>query len=74
MERSGTSEWDERRLVYFRCVRCGYGAARRAAPERCPMCGGGGWEDEPRRLGTTRGLASATREPGAPLASAFVGR
>jgi rubrerythrin len=30
----------------FRCTACAYGASRRAAPERCPMCGGSTWEYE----------------------------
>jgi rubrerythrin len=30
----------------FRCVACSYGATRRVAPERCPMCGGSAWEFE----------------------------
>jgi hypothetical protein len=30
-------------LSEYRCVDCGYGARRRAAPDRCPMCGGGAW-------------------------------
>jgi hypothetical protein len=32
-------------VTQFRCVECGFAAARRA-PERCPMCGGIVWEDE----------------------------
>jgi hypothetical protein len=31
-------------LQDFRCAGCGYGARRRAAPERCPMCAGTLWE------------------------------
>jgi rubrerythrin len=27
----------------FWCTGCGYGASGRAAPERCPMCGGTVW-------------------------------
>ena len=30
----------------FRCTDCAYGASRRAAPERCPMCGGSTWDYE----------------------------
>jgi rubrerythrin len=30
-------------LSRFRCDGCGYGASRRVAPERCPMCGGSVW-------------------------------
>ena len=30
--------------VNLRCTSCGYGVLVRAAPERCPMCGGGVWE------------------------------
>jgi rubredoxin len=38
-------------LARFRCVGCGYGATSRAAPERCPMCGGHLWgREESRRL------------------------
>lgn len=33
-------------LFRFRCTACSYGASRRAAPERCPMCGGSTWEFE----------------------------
>ena len=25
------------------CLRCGYGATRRVAPERCPTCGDSAW-------------------------------
>jgi rubredoxin len=28
----------------FRCSGCGYGASRRIAPDRCPMCSGTVWE------------------------------
>jgi rubrerythrin len=34
----------DRPLPQFRCTGCGYGASRRMAPERCPMCGGSTWE------------------------------
>ena len=30
-------------LTEFRCADCGYGASRRSAPERCPMCSGVAW-------------------------------
>jgi rubrerythrin len=30
----------------FKCVDCSYGASRRMAPERCPMCGSSVWEHE----------------------------
>lgn len=33
-------------LLRYRCVSCGYGASRRQAPERCPMCGDEQWEQE----------------------------
>jgi hypothetical protein len=33
-------------LLSFRCAECGYGARRRSAPHRCPMCGGTEWEEE----------------------------
>jgi rubrerythrin len=33
-------------LFRFRCTGCFYGASRRTAPERCPMCGGSTWEYE----------------------------
>jgi hypothetical protein len=33
-------------LFRFRCSACAYGASCRAAPERCPMCGGSTWEYE----------------------------
>ena len=43
--RSGASQpIAARPLQDFRCAACGYGARRRAAPERCPMCAGSGWE------------------------------
>jgi rubredoxin len=31
-------------LSHFRCSGCGYGASRRMAPDRCPMCSGSVWE------------------------------
>jgi len=31
-------------LQEFRCIGCGYGASRRIAPERCPMCSGTVWD------------------------------
>jgi hypothetical protein len=48
VEPSHTGVGDEpgRLLFRFRCTRCAYGASRRAAPERCPMCGGATWEFE----------------------------
>jgi predicted RNA-binding Zn-ribbon protein involved in translation (DUF1610 family) len=33
-------------LAHFRCARCGYGASRSTAPDRCPMCGEGIWEHQ----------------------------
>ncbi len=33
-------------LAEFRCGTCGYGAARRSAPHRCPMCGSTNWQEE----------------------------
>ena len=33
-------------MLRYRCSGCGYGASRRGAPERCPMCGGEQWEEE----------------------------
>ena len=36
-------------LIRFRCAGCGYGASRRMAPERCPMCSGTVWDYEARR-------------------------
>jgi rubrerythrin len=33
-------------LSRFRCAQCGYGASRRIAPERCPLCSGTVWEYE----------------------------
>jgi hypothetical protein len=33
-------------LFRFRCTGCSYGASRRSAPERCPMCGGSAWEHD----------------------------
>jgi len=37
---------DQLPLSRFRCDGCGYGASRRVAPERCPMCGGSVWRFE----------------------------
>ena len=37
---------DGQTLHRFRCPECSYGASCRAAPERCPMCGGSAWEFE----------------------------
>ena len=39
-------EGDRGPIFRFRCTACAYGASRRAAPERCPMCGGTTWEYE----------------------------
>jgi hypothetical protein len=39
-------ERDRGPLFRFRCSNCAYGASCRAAPERCPMCGGSAWEYE----------------------------
>jgi hypothetical protein len=36
-------------LELFSCTGCGYGASRPIAPERCPMCGGSVWENQPWR-------------------------
>src|SRR5919201_5158623 len=36
-------------LAQFSCTGCGYGASRPIAPERCPMCGGSVWENQPCR-------------------------
>jgi hypothetical protein len=36
-------------LAQFSCTGCGYGASRPIAPERCPMCGGSAWENQPWR-------------------------
>jgi rubrerythrin len=36
-------------LSQFRCSDCSYGASRRIAPERCPICGASTWEFEPWR-------------------------
>lgn len=32
------SEWGIPEKLNLRCTRCGYGALRASAPERCPMC------------------------------------
>ena len=37
-------------LERLRCGGCGYGVSVRKAPERCPMCHGSVWEQEPRPL------------------------
>jgi rubrerythrin len=34
-------------LLRFRCIACGYGVSCRVVPQRCPMCGGTAWHDEP---------------------------
>jgi rubrerythrin len=31
--------------VEIRCARCGYGGVVIDLPERCPMCGGGDWDE-----------------------------
>ena len=36
-------------LSRFRCPGCGYGATSKKAPERCPMCSGTTWDQEPWR-------------------------
>ena len=45
----------------FRCATCGYGVARLRPPERCPMCAGSRWQQQPQRRVTsprqTRGEA-----------------
>lgn len=33
------------RIVELRCRDCGYGAACRRKPERCPICGGADWAE-----------------------------
>ena len=33
-------------LLRYSCAGCGYGASRRSAPSRCPMCGGRVWAEE----------------------------
>ena len=33
-------------LRRYRCKDCGYGASRRFAPVRCPMCGCVAWSEE----------------------------
>jgi rubrerythrin len=37
--------------VELRCCLCGYGITVHVAPDRCPMCGGSGWDQAPRRDG-----------------------
>ena len=37
------------RLSQYRCTDCGYGASRKAAPDRCPMCGGKHWLEAGKR-------------------------
>jgi hypothetical protein len=60
-------------LKSFRCVACGYGAARRSTPHRCPMCGSTNWQDEGWKpfaalLGDlAAGVAEADEEASAPL-------
>lgn len=48
VEQSDTSSLEGVRgpLSRFRCTACAFGASCRAAPERCPMCGGSTWEYE----------------------------
>lgn len=48
LEQSDASSPEDGRgpLFRYRCTACAYGASRRAAPERCPMCGGTTWEYE----------------------------
>jgi len=40
----GRPTGDDGPLFRFRCAGCSYGASRRSAPERCPMCGGSTWD------------------------------
>jgi len=40
----GSPTGDQGPLFHFRCTGCAYGASRRSAPERCPMCGGSTWD------------------------------
>jgi len=47
-------------LPRFRCSTCGYGASRRIAPERCPMCGTSTWELD--SVGSEK-LGRGTRTP-----------
>ena len=51
-------------LLAYRCRGCGYGASRRTAPERCPMCGGAAWENEGWR---PFAAAAAEQDADAPL-------
>jgi len=51
----------DRKLLRFRCSGCGYGASRRTAPDRCPMCGGSVWDFEEWRPFTQ--FLSALDEP-----------
>jgi hypothetical protein len=49
-------------LLRYRCSDCGYGASRRRAPDRCPMCGGISWDEEGwRPFGDVTDLAAAAR-------------
>jgi hypothetical protein len=43
---SRSLDGDQGPLFRFRCAACSYGASRRIAPDRCPMCGGSAWEYE----------------------------
>jgi hypothetical protein len=60
-------------LSRLRCEHCGYGASCRAAPARCPMCGGSAWEDadvrRPRRRDTAHEGEQPDVVPGPPSAA-----
>lgn len=40
-----SGSWGAGKLRQFSCNCCGYGASCRRAPDRCPMCGNGLWND-----------------------------
>lgn len=56
---------DAASLQTYRCTDCGYGASCRRKPERCPMCGGLGWEATGRTLDVTSELVAAARRAAA---------
>lgn len=58
-------------LSSFQCDSCGYGAHRRAVPERCPMCGGSRWSVDRRPSFASDTDLALTRDLIAPMSDPF---